>query len=364
MENQVNHSPSELGESIHTENESPYSSPLSPYQSENHDSPRELQDSLDSYLRDSNQNVQQSQLEAVNYDIPLPCSSGYSHNSEYNFPLHSTSFIRPETPCSHTSHLLSNPPPSSFNSIPDYLYPANTAQLSPTFEASTYLPLVPLPLPEESSPVSLDPQCAGCNAVCSNAHACPDCSRPVHVICGHPVDGMEGYGSPVYCNSCWLKRREMNILKNREISKRGQSKQIERMGKQSRKKVHTFVVGDNIVLSVPEVDKRSPFDPPNILGIVLHRSEEGFYRIGTKAGRINRLYIGTEFDLTHGHFLMPEDVPDIDVSFRSAVFRESLSNRKQFCNCTSGCRTNRCRCKSSSIKCNSRCHKNLACQNK
>ena len=78
-------------------------------------------------------------------------------------------------------------------------------------------------------------------------HACPDCSRPVHVICGHPVDGMEGYGSQVYCNSCWLKRREMNILKNREISKRGQSKQIDRMGKQSRKKVHSFVVGDNIL---------------------------------------------------------------------------------------------------------------------
>ena len=79
--------------------------------------------------------------------------------------------------------------------------------------------------------------------------------------------------------------------------------------------------------SVPEVDKRSPFDPPNIIGIVLHRSEEGFYRMGTKPGRFNRLYIKTEFDLTHGHFLMPEDVSDIDVSFRSVVFRESLSNR-------------------------------------
>ena len=88
------------------------------------------------------------------------------------------------------------------------------------------------------------------------------------------------------------------------------------MGKQSRKRVHNFVVADKIVLSVPEVNKRSPFDPPNIFGIVLHRSEEGFYCIGTKAGRINRLYIATEFYLTHGHFLMPEDVPDIDVSFR------------------------------------------------
>ena len=167
MENKVIHSPSEFSELIHTENESSSSSPA--YQSETHDSPQQLQDSLDSYLRDIIKtcfNVQQSQQDAVNYDIPLHCSSGYSYNSEYNFPLQSTSFIRPETRCSLTSHLLSNPLPSSFNSIPDHLYPANTAQLSPTLEASTYLPLVPLPLPEESSPVWLDPQCAGCNAIC------------------------------------------------------------------------------------------------------------------------------------------------------------------------------------------------------
>ena len=152
-------------------------------------------------------------------------------------------------------------------------------------------------------------------------------------------------------------------IKTIEISRRGQSKHIERMGKQSRKKVHTFEVGDNIVLSVPEVDKRSPFDPPNILGLVLHRSEEGFYRIGTKAGRIDRLYIGTEFDRTQGHFILPSDVPDVEVSLRSAVFRESLSNRRQFCNCTSGCGTNRCKCRSSSFKCNSSCYKKLACIN-
>ena len=357
MENQVIHSPFELDEPTNTENESPFSA----IHSGIHDSPRELQDSPDSYMRDISEtcfNAQQSELDAFNYDLPVPCSSGYSHNSEYN-PFHSISSILPETPF---SPLFSNPPPSKFKSIPNYIYPPNTAEFTPTLEASRYLPFVSLP--EESCLVSLDPHCAVCNEACSNAHACPDCSKPVHVICGHAVDGVEGYGSPVYCNSCWLQKREIVILKSRESSKRGQSKQIDRMGKQSRKKVHTFVVGDNIVLNIPEVDKRSPFDPPNILGVILNRSEEGYYRIGTKAGRIDRLYIGTEFDLTHGHFLSSDDVPDIDVSFRSAVFRESLSNRRQFCNCTSGCRTNRCRCKSANIKCNSKCHKQLACHNK
>ena len=68
----------------------------------------------------------------------------------------------------------------------------------------------------------------------------------------------------------------MNIIKNRETSKRGQSQRINRLGKQSRVKVHTFVVGDNVVLSVPGVEKRTTFDPPNDFGIVLHRFEVFF----------------------------------------------------------------------------------------
>ena len=138
------------------------------------------------------------------------------------------------------------------------MHPPNRAEFTPTLEASTYIPFVPLP--EEFSPDSSDPHCALSNEACNNAHACPNCSRPVHVICGRAVDGVEGYGSPVYCNSCWLQKREIVILKRSDSSKRGQSKQIDRMGKQSRKKAHTFVVGDNIVSNVPEVDKRSHFD--------------------------------------------------------------------------------------------------------
>ena len=96
------------------------------------------------------------------------------------------------------------------------------------------------------------------------------------------------------------------------------------------KKVLLFDVGDNIVLSIPEVDKRSPFEPFNLPGVILDRTEVGYYRIGTSAGRLERCYIGTEFDITHSNFLLPADVPDIEVSLRSAVLRASLGNRRQF----------------------------------
>ena len=75
------------------------------------------------------------------------------------------------------------------------------------------------------------------------------------------------------------------------------------------------------------------------------------------------MYIGTEFEHILSQFLTTEETPDIEVSFRGAVFRVSLGGHRQFCNCTSGCHSNRCKCRSANSKCNSKCHKNRACHN-
>ena len=104
----------------------------------------------------------------------------------------------------------------------------------------------------------MDPHCITCNLPCSGAHSCPDCNMSIHSICCHAVDGDEGFGSSFYCNPCWLNNRETKLQTDRKSSKRGQARQIERMVMESAKKVRTFDVGDNIVLSIPGVDKRSP----------------------------------------------------------------------------------------------------------
>ena len=83
--------------------------------------------------------------------------------------------------------------------------------------------------------------------------------------------------------SCRLGERETTLEQGRKTAKRGQEKQIKRMEKQSIKKARVFEIGDNILLPIPEVDKRSPFDPPNLPGVITHRSEEGYYKIGTQA---------------------------------------------------------------------------------
>ena len=48
-------------------------------------------------------------------------------------------------------------------------------------------------------------------------------------------------------------------------------------------------VGDNIVIPTPDVD-RAKGDLRNVIGVVLEASDDGFYKIGTKHGILQKLY--------------------------------------------------------------------------
>ena len=70
------------------------------------------------------------------------------------------------------------------------------------------------------------------------------------------------------------------------------------------------------------------------------------------------------------HRLQSEDDVTTDkiISLRSAVQQESRSGGQGFakCNCAGSkrCQTNRCKCFKLKVKCNSRCHSSLHCENK
>ena len=80
----------------------------------------------------------------------------------------------------------------------------------------------------------------------------------------------------------------------------------------------------------------------------------------------------TTSDLPHDviHRLQSEDDVTTDkiISLRSAVQQESRSGGQGFakCNCAGSkrCQTNRCKCFKLKVKCNSRCHSSLHCENK
>ena len=206
--------------------------------------------------------------------------------------------------------------------------------------------------------------CTVCEAECTSTHKCPGCNNPIHTTCGHSVDGMEGYGCPVWCVTCWIDYRETNIRQGRLKAKRGQNKQIQRMVKHSNKRIRLAEAGENVLIPIPTLDRKSPFDPQNLPGVILEIRDDGMHRIGTAAGALDSMYMASQFQPSMSKFITPEDVPDKQISLREAILHSSFGKHRLQCNCTGGCNSNRCKCRKSGRTCNSKCHKSLACHNK
>ena len=72
------------------------------------------------------------------------------------------------------------------------------------------------------------------------------------------------------------------------------------MKQQSNKKQQVFGIDENVLLPIPQVDKRSPLDPQNLPGVILNCTDEGLYQIGTAAGRLEAQYTGVNWNcLSH-----------------------------------------------------------------
>ena len=144
--------------------------------------------------------------------------------------------------------------------------------------------------------------------------------------------------------------------------------QAERMIKRS-KIVHAAGnPGDNVTIPIPLVD-RGRGDPRNIMGIILDRDSNDLYRIAVRGGILNGKYSRNQFDLCTQRLLTENDIcQDKELSLRVAVQVESKCGGQGFakCNCagTNRCQTNRCKCFRAHLKCNSRCHSSLCCDNK
>ena len=79
-----------------------------------------------------------------------------------------------------------------------------------------------------------------------------------------------------------VKRRQTNLKNGEKICQ----------------KARVLDIGDNIIIPIPVVDKRSPFDPPNLAGVITGNSEDGYYNIATVSGTLERGYLSTEIELS------------------------------------------------------------------
>ena len=127
-------------------------------------------------------------------------------------------------------------------------------------------------------------------------------------------------------------------------------------------------IGDNVTIPIPLVD-RGRGDPRNLMGVVLEHNENDLYRIAVRNGILAGWYSRNQFHLCPQKLLTDADVSTTTVlSLRTAVQRQSVCGGQGFvkCNCTGRNRyqTNKCKCHKAGLKCNSRCHSQIACLNK
>uniref|UniRef100_A0A2S2Q2F9 KRAB-A domain-containing protein 2 n=1 Tax=Sipha flava TaxID=143950 RepID=A0A2S2Q2F9_9HEMI len=169
-------------------------------------------------------------------------------------------------------------------------------------------------------------------------------------------------------NICLLCYNEKQIKVNRIESYKRQSIAAKKMAENSEKQFKELKVGDQIVLSVPKVD-RGPLDSQNINGLVID-IRNGVYQIGTEVGIVKNWCSREELQLVSNNGLEDSKVQKNKfVSIREAVANLSIYNGQGFvkCQCQSGkrqCQTNRCLCFKKNLLCSSKCHQITTCDNK
>ena len=121
------------------------------------------------------------------------------------------------------------------------------------------------------------------------------------------------------------------------------------MVKRSRLELQAGIIGDNVVVPIPIVD-RGRADARNILSVIIHRDlKTDQYTIGVKSGVLKGQYSRNQFDLCPQRLSSTTSInTETTVSPRSAVIAQSASGGQGFakynCNGPSKCKSNRCKC--------------------
>ncbi|KAF2893465.1 hypothetical protein ILUMI_12708 [Ignelater luminosus] len=82
--------------------------------------------------------------------------------------------------------------------------------------------------------------------------------------------------------------------KARKTAEENLVKQAKKMKATSDKSHPPANIGNNVTIPIPDVDKGKG-DLRNIIGVILQTNDEGFYKVGTKHGVLEKLYCS--FDL-------------------------------------------------------------------
>jgi hypothetical protein len=204
------------------------------------------------------------------------------------------------------------------------------------------------------SEASLDiVQCAVCEMPCFDFMKCFVCNKFVHEFCS------KSEASNAICQLC---SNEKDISTERSQAAESLKRQATRMRNRPEKFLTEVEIEHNVLIPLPNVD-RGKGDPRNVMAVVTERVHNG-YKLGTSGGMLLGSYTRNQFELSDSQFLGKETVDNTsEISLR-------VCGGQGFTKCENSasgklrCNTKRCVCKKAAVLCNSRCHPNIACNNK
>ena len=129
--------------------------------------------------------------------------------------------------------------------------------------------------------------------------------------------------------------------------------------------VKEFSVGDSVTIKIPPEDRQKT-DPKRLLAKIIKVSGNirKLYQLQCTQGIINCKYGSNDLELYPGTMSSAE-LPTNYISLRTAVIqsRAYSAASPMICHCKSGCKDNRCRCRTQGVECTSRCHSGMTCEN-
>ncbi|XP_026464653.1 KRAB-A domain-containing protein 2-like [Ctenocephalides felis] len=103
----------------------------------------------------------------------------------------------------------------------------------------------------------------------------------------------------------------------------------------SKDKFPPAVIGDNVRVSIPDID-RGKTDPKNLICVVLSKDDNtDLYKLGIEEGVLKQSYSRNEFVVCEQKFLSGEEISqDVQKSLREIVGQQSLTGGQGFKKCT------------------------------
>ncbi|KAI4468484.1 tc5 transposase dna-binding domain [Holotrichia oblita] len=127
---------------------------------------------------------------------------------------------------------------------------------------------------------------------------CSMCKGQIHGRCG--IWKTSNDSEPEF--QCFLCQRTCDISINCKNAKRGLEVQADLVLAQSNKKFKPVIVGDNVLVRIPDVDC-GKLAPRNVM-VVVQAVDNGFYKLATKSEVLQKLFCRKEFQLTDNKIFM------------------------------------------------------------